>query len=103
MTETTTARGSDKLFSFGKDETALAEALGAATNDYTVKWWWKYGQPKIDHVRADLEIPREKFGPAIARIMEASGPKLQVTAQIAPQGVDRVDSFRVTLDMRQPG
>lgn len=103
MTETTTPRGSDALFSFAKDESVLAEALGAATDDYTVKWWWKYGQPKIDHVRADLEITKENFAKAISRIMEASGPRLQVTAQISPQGLNGVDSYRVTLDMRQPG
>jgi hypothetical protein len=104
-TEKTTARGSDKLFAFGKaDVSELAKALGGARGDYTVKWWWKYGQPKIDHIRADLEIARDKLGPAISRIMEANGEKLQVTAEIFPNGMPRIDGYRVKLDVRQqPG
>jgi len=100
MTQST--RGSDALFSFGKDESALTEALGAAREDYRVKWWWKYGQPKIDHVRADLEILKDNFGPAIARIMGANGEKLQVTAEVFPNGMPAVDSYRVKLDIRNP-
>ena len=103
MAESTTQRGSEALFSFSKDETVLAEALGAARDDYQVKWWWKYGQPRIDRVVADLTIPVENFGPAIARIMGANGPNLQVTAECFPNGLPRVDSFRVALDIRQPG
>ena len=102
MTQSTTPRGSDALFAFGKDETVLAEALGAAREDYQVKWWWKYGQPKIDHVRADLEIRKENFGAAIARIMAANSDKLQVTAEVFPNGMPAVDSFRVKLDIRNP-
>jgi len=103
MAETTTERGSEKLFSFGKgDEAELARALGGAQNDYQVKWWWKYGQPAIDHIRADLEIPRDKFGAAISRIMEANGEKLQVTAEVFPNGMPRIEGYRVRLDIRQP-
>lgn len=101
MTESTT-RGSDKLFSFDtKDPSLLAEALGGAREDYRVKWWWKYGQPRIDRVRADIEIPREQFGATFARIMEANGPNLQVTAEVFPNGLPRPDVFRVALDIRQ--
>ena len=97
-----TQRGSDALFSIDKDESALAAALGGAREDYRVKWWWKYGQPKIDHVRADLEILKENFGTAIARIMEANGPNLQVTAEVFPNGMPSVDSYRVQLNIRNP-
>ncbi|MGZ8283802.1 MAG: hypothetical protein ACXWUN_12750 [Allosphingosinicella sp.] len=100
MAENTT-RGSDALFSFGKDEKVLVEALGAARADYTVKWWWRYGQPAIDWIRADLEIPRENFARAFTQIMEANSRELQVTAEVTPQGVEKLEGFRVQVDIRQ--
>jgi hypothetical protein len=96
-----TTRGSEALFKFGKDEAVLAEALGAAREDYEVKWWWRYGQPAIDRVVADLIIPRENFARAFTRIMEANSRQLQVTAEVFPQGAEQLDGYRVTLDMRQ--
>lgn len=102
MAEETT-RGSDRLFNFeAKDSGALAEAIGAARDEYRVKWWWKYGQPAIDRIKADLEIDRERFGGAIARIMELNGPRLQVTAEVFPYGLPNIEGFRVQLDISQP-
>jgi hypothetical protein len=101
MAESTT-RGSAALFSFGANDTAkLAEALGAAQEDYSVKWWWRYGQPAIDRIKADLIIPRENFARAFTALMEANSRELQVTAEVFPQGVDKVDGFRVSLDIQQ--
>ena len=102
MAESTTQRGSEKLFSFGtEDAEAITEALGSARDEYRVKWWWKYGQPAIDHIRADLEIDRESFGAAISKIMELNGPQLQVTAEIFPNGLPKPDVYRVALNIRQ--
>ena len=101
MAESTT-RGSDALFTFGaKDEAALTAALGAAANDYQVKWWWRYGQPAIDRIRVDLEIPRENFARAFTAIMEANSRQLQVTAEVFPQGVEKLDGYRVSVEIQQ--
>jgi hypothetical protein len=97
-----TTRGSAALFSFGApDKAALASALGAAADDYQVKWWWRYGQPAIDRIKADLVIPRENFARAFTAIMEANSRQIQVTAEVFPQGVEKLDGYRVSLEIQQ--
>jgi hypothetical protein len=101
MAESTT-RGSEALFAFGiEDAEEITEALGSAREDYRVKWWWKYGQPVFDHIRADLEIDRANFGAAMSRLMDLNGPRLQVTAEVFPNGLPKPDVYRVALDIRQ--
>ena len=52
-------RGSSKIFDLAhNDHEGFAKAIAAARQDFQVKWWWKYGQPKIDFIRADLKISR---------------------------------------------
>jgi len=104
MEKGTSQRGSERLFAAeAKSEAFLAEALGSARGDYRVKWWWKYGQPRIDHIIADLEFDKERFGPSFGQIMGLNSPRLQISAEVFPYGLPVPDLFRVRLDIRQPG
>lgn len=93
-------RGSAKLFSLeshGHEE--LARALGLARGEYTIKWWWKYGQPAIDLLRGSLEVPGSKLGSTLSNLMNLNGPGLQVTASCFPYGIPVPEVFRVEVEI----
>jgi hypothetical protein len=95
-------RGSSKLFGLeAHDHDGLARALGMARGDYEVKWWWKYGQPAIDLIRASLEVPSAKLGPTVQSLMQLNGKELQVTAACFPYGIPVPEIFRVDVDIRK--
>ena len=95
-------RGSSKVFALeSHDHEGLSRALGLARGDYEVKWWWKYGQPAIDLIRASLEVRGDKLGSTVASLMELNGRELQVTAACFPYGITVPDVFRVDLDLRR--
>ncbi|UXI70050.1 hypothetical protein [Tahibacter amnicola] len=97
------ARGSAKLFAVeAHDRDAITRAIGFARDDYQVKWWWKYGQPAIDLVRAHFEVKAENLGPLVDHLMKMNGPDFQVTAQCFPYGIPKPDLFRIEADIRNP-
>lgn len=94
-------RGSAKLFSLSpNDHDGIAKALGMARDSYEVKWWWKYGQPRIDLVRAHFEVAGNALGPTVTQLMRLNGPELQVTAQCFPYGTPKPEVFRLEVDIR---
>jgi hypothetical protein len=72
-----------------------------ARNDYEVKWWWKYGQPAIDFIRATIEVKGELLGATLTRFMVLNGSDMQVTAECFPYGIPKPDIFRLQIDMRK--
>lgn len=101
---TAAARGSSRLFSLeSHDHEGIAKALGAARSDYTVKWWWKYGQPAIDRIEAQLEVTQSQLGATFTRLMTMNSDKLQVTARCFPYGQPVPEVFRLEVDIRQHG
>jgi hypothetical protein len=97
-----TARGSAKMFAIkGHDAAALVEALGLARELYEVKWWWKYGQPAIDRIQAQLDVPKAQLGKAITQLMEMNGPELQVNVTCFPNGIPKPDVFRVDASFQK--
>lgn len=103
MAHDSSERGSDKIFSFD-DDSAMSEALAQAQQDYEIKWWWKYGTPAfVDLIRADLIVPKDKFGRVLDQFMGVNGSRAQVTAECFPYGVVAVDAYRVAIEMRRPG
>lgn len=95
-------RGSDNIFSFDDgDDAKMSAAITAARNDYQVKWWWKYGQPRIDLIRADLLVDKGRIAPTIEQFMGLNDGKQLVTAEVFPYGVVAVDAYRVAIEMRR--
>jgi hypothetical protein len=97
-------RGSSKLFSLQPhDHEGIATALGIARAEYQVKWWWKYGQPAIDLVRATIEVRPAQLGATVSQLMHLNGPEVQVTTECFPHGMPRPDVFRLEVEMRKAG
>lgn len=97
----TADRGSAKLFTLKPDDHAgIAKALGLARSNYEVKWWWKYGQPAIDLIRAHIEVDRKQLGPVVSQLMQLNGPAMQVTAHCFPYGIPVPEWYRVELNIR---
>ena len=97
-------RGSAKLFSVeSHDHHGLAAALGVARADYELKWWWKYGQPAIDLVRAQLEVKAAQLGSTVSQLMKLNGPQMQVSASCFPYGIPVPEVFRLELEIRKGG
>jgi len=99
-----THRGSAKLFAIDlHNHEALAHAIGAARDDYEVKWWWKYGTPAIDLVRLTIEVDAKQFGGTLSKFMQQNGRAQQVTAECFPYGIVQPDRYRVELAIRNSG
>ena len=98
-------RGSSRIFSIEPHEhEKLAQELGIARCQYQVKWWWKYGQPAIDLIKATLEVPREQMGPAVAGIMSLNSSSMQVVATCFPYGIPNPEVFRLDVEIAsKPG
>ena len=95
-------RGSAKVFHLHQnDHQGLVAALGIARGEYELKWWWKYGQPAIDLVRASIEVNVSQLGPAVAQLMKLNGPEVQVTAACFPYGIPVPEIFRVDVELRK--
>lgn len=100
-TASTAGRGSAKLFTLKtNDHAGIAKALGMARSDYEVKWWWKYGQPAIDLIQAQLEVNTKQIGPVVGQLMQLNSPALQVTARCFPYGIPVPDLYRVEVSIR---
>lgn len=81
-------RGSAKIFDLPQtDRKALAMALTNAREHFEVKWWWKYGQPKIDLIRARIDVRSEVLGQVVTEIMQLNDRGMQATLTATP-GVD---------------
>ncbi|MGS0997651.1 hypothetical protein ACVCL3_05270 [Rhodanobacter sp. UC4437_H4] len=97
-------RGSAKLFALKPhDHAGIAKALGVARGDYEVKWWWKYGQPAIDLIQAQLEVNAKQLGPVVSQLMRLNGPTLQVSASCFPYGIPVPEWFRLEVNIRNAG
>jgi len=98
---TPTRRGSAKLFDIDlHNHGALAEAIGAARDDYEVKWWWKFGTPVIDLIQLSIEVDGRQLGNTLTNFMQQNGRELQVTAECFPYGIVQPDRYRVDLAIR---
>jgi len=94
-------RGSARLFAIElHDHAALAQAIGAARDDYEVKWWWKYGQPAIDRLRLTIEVDAARLGTTLTKFMQQNSRATQVTAECFPYGIVAPDRYRVELEIQ---
>jgi len=99
-------RGSDKLWDrlFGAETPKgehLAEALSLTADEYTIRRWWKYGQPAIDVVRAIIEVDPASFGKFADSVVSLHGQEVQVTFEVFPYGIVAPDLLRVDLSLER--
>lgn len=102
----TGSRGSERMFEASmRDTAAIADAIGAARNDYEVKWWWKYGKPAfIDYVQGGLHVRPDKIGQTLEQLLKLNNANVQVSARVFPYGITNPDLFQVEVEMRRgPG
>ena len=96
-----TERGSAKLFALASnDHEGIARAIGIAKTSYEVKWWWKYGQPRIDLIKSNFHVPAASLGQTVTQLMQLNGPDVQVTAECFPLGTPKPDMFRLDVQIR---
>lgn len=81
------------------DHKAFAKALTRARQDYEVKWWWKYGQPRIDLIRATLEVKTEVVGHVVSEVMALNREGVQATMKAGPYGAE---SVRIDVEIARP-
>jgi hypothetical protein len=97
------ARGSAKLWDrvFEADPPTggdLSKAVSGAQSDYTVKRWWKYGQPAIDLIRATLDVKAERAGSIMQEILNAApGNRANVILEAFPYGLPKVDGVEIKV------
>jgi hypothetical protein len=102
----TELRGSDRIFESNlQDFGAVAEAIGAARDDYEVKWWWKYGRPAfIDQIVGGLHVRPDRIGRTLEQLLNLNSAEVQVTARVFPYGNNNLESYQVEVEMRRsPG
>lgn len=99
-------RGSDKLWErlFGAETPKgehLAEALSLAADEYTIKRWWKYGQPAIDLIRAVIEVEPANFAKVADSLIGLHGQNVQVKFEVFPYGIVAPDLLRLDLALER--
>ncbi|MEP6925523.1 MAG: hypothetical protein ABI954_13735 [Pyrinomonadaceae bacterium] len=101
-------RGSAKLWARVFDEDAptkenLKNELAAASADFQIKRWWKYGQPAIDRIVAVIEVPFEKFGSTVHDIVKVHGSEIQVNLDVFPYGIVNPEVIRLDVTLERRG
>ena len=100
------SRGSDKLWERlfadeppkGED---LAKALSLAEDEYTIRRWWKYGQPVIDSIRGSIEVDPSGFGKVAGSLIDLHGQGIQVRFEVFPYGIVAPDLLRIDLALER--
>jgi hypothetical protein len=96
-------RGSSKIFDLAhNDHEGFAKAIAAARQDFQVKWWWKYGQPKIDFIRATLEVDSRALGAVVTEVMHLNRQGIQTTLEAFPNGIPNPEIFRLEVEIQKP-
>src|SRR5262245_31960012 len=91
-------RGSGKIFELSQhDHVAFAKALTRARGDYEVKWWWKYGQPRIDSIHAVIEVKAAGLGNVVSDLMDLNREGVQATLEAFPYGQPKPEAFRLDV------
>jgi hypothetical protein len=91
-------RGSARIFELPQhDHLGFAKALMRARADYEVKWWWKYGQPRIDSIRAVIEVKADGLGDVVTDVMKLNKEGVQATLEAFPYGQPKPEAFRLDV------
>jgi hypothetical protein len=64
------------------------------------RWWWK-GQPDIDVIGGTLDVPKDRVGDVVARLLETEVP---IEIRMFPRGIPAIDAVRsVAVHFRSSG
>ncbi len=92
-------RGSAKL---GASAESLQKALAAAQNDYKVERWWKYGQPVIDLIKAELNVTNvASTGKVVQELVSLSRAGLRVNLEVFPYGIINPEGARINVAIEE--
>ena len=99
--------GSEKLLAnlFGAEgsvtEEGLAQAVGAVRESgyKIVRWWW-FGQPGIDQIQAEFEMPVDQLGATVDQLASLHGEERSIGLEVFPYGIPVIDGVRVAVDAR---
>ena len=88
-------RGSAKL---GASVESLQKALTAAQADYKVERWWKYGQPVIDLIKAELNVTNvAATGRIVQELVSLSHGGIRVNVEVFPYGIINPEGARINV------
>ena len=94
------SRGSSNLGALSPE--ALHKSIGEARESYTIKRWWKYGQPAIDRISAVLDITDvASAGAVVGNLLKMHNQKSQVGVVVFPYGIPVIDGVRIELNIDQ--
>jgi hypothetical protein len=92
-------RGSAKL---GASAESLTRALSAAQHDYKVERWWKYGQPVIDLIKAELNVTNvASTGKLVQELVSLSREGVRVNVEVFPYGIINPEGVRVNVAIEE--
>jgi hypothetical protein len=94
------ARGSSHLGELTHDQLHLA--IDTARSAYRIERWWKYGQPAIDAITAELNITDvNQAGAVLGGLVKLQSSARQINFDVFPYGITVVDGLRVKLRIDQ--
>lgn len=103
MDAKTNDRGSARIFDIAHhDHEGFARSIAQARQEFQVKWWWKYGQPRIDLIRASLEVKPDALGAVVTEVMHLNREGIQTTVQAFPYGLPYPEAFRLEVNIQKP-
>ena len=99
-------RGSTKVWDrvFSKDAPSheeMSQAVAAARGEYTIKRWWKYGQPAIDLIRGTIDVRTASAGAVIQELLNQHGKEVQVTLDAFPYGIPDPEGVYINVTLER--
>jgi hypothetical protein len=92
-------RGSAKL---GASVESLKSALAAAQDNYKVERWWKYGQPAVDLVKAELNVTNfAATGQLVQQLVSLTRSGIRVNVEVFPYGIINPEGARVNVAIEE--
>ena len=104
--EKKSVRGSTKVWERVFDKKApsndeLNQAVTAARGEYTVKRWWKYGQPAIDLIKGTIDVTAASAGTVIQDLLNLHGQEIQVNLDVFPYGITNPEGVYVNVTLER--
>lgn len=106
MQDQQAVRGSEKLWSNvfemnPLEDEELSRALDGAQMSYKIKRWWWFGQPRIDLIKATVDVELAQAGKMIQEIVQVHGSEVQVDLGVFPYGTPWPEGVRLDVEFRR--
>lgn len=81
---------------------SLKSALAAAQDNYKVERWWKYGQPAVDLVKAELNVTNfAATGQLVQQLVSLTRSGIRVNVEVFPYGIINPEGARVNVAIEE--